>query len=198
MKKRVILLIVVIMINSCSKKQDNLIMLNKTMTEIEIAQNSSDKEFIESTIEHIESTMSLFPNHQSIREKKAILEIKLKQYKSAIKTLDDLFVINPNNIDFMIIQGIILDIDGSTARSDKTLYKALDLLENKKKYLSNDRKEVLKKINRLIILKLLRLDTDYDYIELLSEPSVSTSSEFKKSILMIRNSSREIFINRYR
>ncbi|OQY41018.1 MAG: hypothetical protein B6229_00210 [Spirochaetaceae bacterium 4572_7] len=198
MKKRIILLIIVIMINSCSKKQDNLAMLNKTIAEIEVAQNSNDIEFIEFTIEHIEKTMPLFPKHQSLREKKALLEIRLKRYKSAIKTLDDLFLINPTNIDFMIIQGIILEIDGSIAKSDKTLYRALDLLENKKKYFSSDKKEILKRINKLIILKLLRLDTDYDYMELLSESYIKNSSEFKKSIMMIRNSNRDVFINRYR
>lgn len=200
-KKIIFLLFYTLLIISCSnKKKANLKNLNTTIANIELALKSDDKEFIEKIISDIEYLLPIYDEHQSLREKKYILEIRIKEYKKAINTIDGLLLLSPEDIDNRIVQGILLEIIGSTAQSIKVFEETLDIMEKKIKRMHPDAKEkrVIREINRLMILKLLNRDREVDYYTVETNEVTQNNPDILNALLLLKNGDREQLINNYR
>lgn len=200
LKKIIIVIISVLTLLSCSENKKELIRLNTVMKNVEIAQKSSDEEFINLVLDEMEYLMTIFKKHQSLREKKYKLEVKIKDYDGAIKTIDDLLRISKEDIDNRIVQAILLEIVGSKARSVEVLEEVLILIDKKiKRMHPNAREKRLKReINRIFVLKLLNRDSENDYIELENSELAKEFPAIAKVIEIVKLGSRDQIINRYR
>lgn len=187
-------------ISCSSKKKSNLKNLNTTIANIEFALKSDDKEFIYKILSDIEYLLPIYDEHQSLREKKYILEIRLKEYEKAINTIDGLLLISPEDIDNRIVQGILLEIIGSKAQSIKVFEDTLDIMEKKIKRMHPDAKEkkVIREINRLMVLKLLNRDREVDYYAVETNEVTQNNPDILNALLLLKNGDREQIINNYR
>lgn len=200
-KKIITLFISCLILLSCSNdKKKNLKNLNTTITNIELALKSNDREFILKILSDIEFLLPIYDEHQSLREKKYILEIRIKEYKKAINTIDGLLLLSPEDIDNRIVQGILLEIVGSKAQSVKVLEEALSILERKIKRMhpSAKKKKVVREINRVMILKLLNRDQETDYYAIETSETALDNPEILNALLLLKNGDREQIINNYR
>lgn len=185
---------------SCNDKKENIKKLFNVEDNIDLAIKSQDIKFIESVIYDIEIMEEVFPEHQSLKEKKYTLEIRLRRYEDAINTIDSLLLLVPNDIDNRIIQGILLEITGNIHRSITVFEEALLQIDIKiTNMLKKDEKKKLgRDINRVMILKLLRRDTQMDYQIIKNDPTITNHPEILELLYLLEDGSREQILNRYR
>ena len=150
------------------------------------------------TINDLTQLYPLFKESQIIRQKKATLELRLKDYQSAVNTIDDLLKINPKNVDFLIIQGISFEILGKINKSRESYKKALNILETDTFILNSSEKKLLRDLNRLMLLKLLNIDSNQEYVALLTDTNIAKYPEIEFATKLLRDGKRESIINRYR
>lgn len=201
--KEIAIIFILLSVFSCSK-QKNLEQLNRAMKNADAALVSSDREFIRNTINDLGALYEVFPESRSVRHKKATLEIRLRDYEAAIETFNNLLVINPDEIEFRIPMAIIQEVSGHLADSRNTLDKALYYINLKiKKY--EDSKEKLgeekyysRKVNRILILKLLGEDTHSDYYSIFDDNNAHKYPDVIKAVNLLMNSRRDELINKYR
>lgn len=200
MKRLMIIIILMTMLCSCNEKKENIKALFNIEDKIDIALRSNDAYLVSDTIEEIEQVEVKFPEHQSLKEKKYSLQIRLERFDDAIETIDTLLELSPDDIDNRIIQGILLEITGKTSKSKEVLEIALRNINIKiKKMLKKDEKKILgRKINRILILKLLNKDTPEEYEIIKNDPSIGNHPEILKLLYLLEEGSREQIINRYR
>ncbi len=201
MKKYIFCLTFLFLIMSCNNdKKEGIKKLNNVMNNINLASKTSDPELVASVIAEIEIVEKIYPKQQSLKESKYMLEVRLKRYADAIATIDTLLLISPNDVDNRIIQGILLEIIGSKARSRDVFETALQKMDVKiKNMLRGDvNKRLGREVNRVMLLKLLNIDQPSDYTILKDDPDMADYPEILNLLVLMENSPRDVFINNYR
>jgi len=198
--KKITILLLTLFLFSCSDKRENLQSLNNVISNIQIALKSSNEDLIYRVLNEIDYVEKLFPEHQSLKEQKYKLQIKLKHYEDAIKTIDSLLEISPDDVDNRVVKGILLEIIGKNRESKIVLEETLELIENKiLKMLKVDKKKRLnREINRLMILKLLYRDSPIEYQNLKDDPDFKLYPDNYKVLLILEAGSRDSLINNFR
>lgn len=196
----IILIIVLLTFTSCNDKRENAKNLLILEDNIDLAIKSQDVDFVEYVIDEIILMEKIYPEHQSLKEKKYILEIRLHRYNDAIETIDSLLELSPSDIDNRIVQGILLEIIGELNQSMTVFEKSLDLIDHKiSTMLKKDQvKKLGRDINRIMILKLLNRDSQSDYDLVKSDPYIVDHPEILTLLNLLEQGSREQIINRYR
>lgn len=200
MKKLAYIILLVLILSCNNEKKENIKKLNTLFNNIKIAEKSSDPELVEMVISEIAIMENIYPKQQSLKEHKYMLEIRLKKYNDAISTIESLLQLSPNDIDNRIIQGILLEVSGYKAKSVIVFEKSLELMDMKiKNMLKGDvNKRLGREVNRVMILKLLYIDQPSDYNRLLTDPDMANYPEIKQLVIRMKNSNREVFLNKYR
>lgn len=200
MKNKIIIFLIAILLLSCGSKQKNIKKLFNVEDNIDLALKSQDIYFVNSVIKEIEVMEEIYPEHQSLKEKKYTLEIRLGRYDDAIATIDSLLILTPNDIDNRIIQGILLEITGRLSQSISVFEEALKHIDIKiSTMLKKDEKKKLgRDINRVMILKLLNRDTEMDYNKIKNDPAITNHPEILNLLYLLEGGSRDQIINRYR
>lgn len=200
MKRFVYILLILCVLVGCSGKQQNIKRLFAVEDNIDKALQSRDIEFVELVIDQITEMERIYPEHRSLKESKYTLQIRLRKYDDAIITIDTLLELDPDDIDHRIIQGILLEIKGHINQSILVWEEALKYIELKTaNMLKEDQKKLLgRKVNRILILKLLSRDTDNDYDQLKNDEMIGNHPEILELLLLLERGSREQIINNYR
>lgn len=199
-KKYILIILISSLLFSCNNKKENIKKLFNVEDNIDLALKSQDSLFVEEVINQITVMEKIFPEHQSLKEKKYTLQIRLRKYNDAISTIDSLIVLSPNDIDNRIVQGILFEINGDIHQSISVLEKALELIDLKiDKMLQGDQtKKLGRDINRIMILKLLNRDSQLEYDIVKNDPNIDDYPNLLALIELLEKGSREQIINRYR
>lgn len=200
MKKVLYILLIISLISGCTNKQKDIKRLFAVEDNIDKALQSRDAEFINTVIDQITEMEQIYPEHRSLKESKYTLQIRLRRYDDAIVTIDSILALDPDDIDHRIIQGILLEIKGHISQSILVWEEAYKYIEIKlSKMLKEDQKKLLgRKVNRVLILKLLSRDTEYDYDQLKNDEMIKNHPEILELLLLLERGSREQIINNYR
>lgn len=207
--KLLFILIILSLFTGCESRREKQNRLDGAMKNADKALVSSDREFIKESINELGSLYEVFPESRSLRHKKATLEIRLRDYDAAIETFNNLLEINPDEIEFRIPLAIIQEINGHRADSRKTLKDALYYLDLKIKAFEESDKKIgemkireekyySRRVNRVLILKLLGQDSEETYYEILEDNRAHDYPEVIKAITLLKNSRKEELISKYR
>lgn len=199
-KKVIFITSLIAIVLSCSGKKEDLKELLKVEKNIELALKSQDATFIETVISQIETVEAVFPEHQSLKERKYSLQIRIRKYNDAIETIDSLLKLSPEDIDNRIVKGILLEITGNIHQSNIVYEECLELINKKiEEMLKGDRSKKLgRELNRVMILKLLNRDSQLDYDNIKNDPDISDYPNILNLLKLMEQGSREQIINRYR
>ncbi|MGL1894079.1 MAG: hypothetical protein OCD02_20780 [Spirochaetaceae bacterium] len=202
MKKIFSILIILLTLLSCGDKKKNIRSLFNVEDNIDLALKTNDPDLVDRVIKEIEVMEEIYPEHQSLKEKKYSLEIRLRRYDDAIATIDTLITLSPEDIDNRIVQGILFEIKGDNTKSKEVLEIALINIENKlesmPKTSQNEKRTLGRHVNRVMILKLLNRDTPAEYSFIKSDPTIANHPEILQLLIMLEKGNRENIINNYR
>lgn len=202
MKKVLFILLVFSLMTGCSSKQTDIKRLFAVQENVKKALQSRDIEFIELVIDQVTEMEGIYPEHRSLKEQKYSLQIKLRRYDDAIMTIDSILALDPEDIDHRIIQGILLEIKGHINQSTTVWEEALNFIEiktkNMRKEKVDEKKYMGRRVNRILILKLLSRDTEHDYEELKRDERLGNHPEILELLLLLERGSREQIISNYR
>lgn len=202
MKNKVIYILIIFLLLSCNNdKKENIKRLNIVMNDIKLASKTTDPAFVESVISEIEIVEGFYPEQQSLKESKFMLEIRLKKYDDAISTIDSLLKLSPDDIDNRIIQGILLEVSGYKAKSMDVYGTALELIDMKiKNMIKRDdvNKKLGREVNRIMLLKLLYLDQPTDYERIKNDPEILDFPQILQLLTLMEEYPRETLLKKYR
>lgn len=198
--KKTILLFLLLTVLSCNNKRDNLQLMNELNISIDKALESRDIEYIKQTLIDVENVEKLYPDYQNLKKRKYALQIRLKDYSKANETIDSIIKIDEDNIDDRIVKGILLEIIGNYSESINTYNKCLELIDIKiAEMLKGDRdKYFIRRLNRIMILKLLNRDLLEDYNLLRTELESENKESLLKILQILEEGSRTNIIDNYR